>query len=201
MSAGSRRSLPGMLAIVLFPFLVYFSIDRVGLAPLGVVLVLGLLFRAWPFFRERLWWLCVASLAGLIYVLLLFASGNSTLLKLYPTGVSIFLLGVFASSLLFPPSLVQRFAVAAGMEVTPRSIAYTRNVTLLWCGFFLANILITSFIAVRASMEVWTLYNGFISYVLIGLIFLAEFVYRRLIFEPRLQNAEPPDSKVAHGGS
>ncbi len=201
MNPGGRRSLLGMLAILLFPFLVYLTIDRVGLAPLGVLLVLGVLVRAWPFLRERLWLLSVAALLGLAYIFLLFSSGSSTLLKLYPTAVSIFLLGAFGGSIFYPPTVVQRFAVAAGMEVTPRTVAYTRGLTLLWCGFFLTNIVITSFIAVKASIEVWTLYNGLVSYVLMGVIFLGEFLYRRLVFEPKLPNSESTRRNAAHGGS
>lgn len=54
---------------------------------------------------------------------------------------------------------------------------YTRNLTYVWAGFTFLNFLI-SFATVFASEKIWALYNGFISYFLVGTFFIIEYIVR-----------------------
>jgi uncharacterized membrane protein len=51
-------------------------------------------------------------------------------------------------------------------------------VTAVWLGFFLANAAISTATAIGGSLELWTLYNGFISYVIMGVLFISEWILR-----------------------
>ena len=63
-------------------------------------------------------------------------------------------------------------------EITSEVKKYTKNATLAWGIFMLFNA-IASFLTIFAPDWIWAVYNGFISYILIGIMFLAELLYRR----------------------
>jgi uncharacterized membrane protein len=129
--------------------------------------------------RERVW------LAAAVGALVLAAStmlGNHALpLKLYPVLVNSVLLAVFATSLAFPPSVIERLARLREPALPASGVAYTRRVTQVWCGFFVLNGGIALGTAIGARDEVWALYNGLISYVLMGLLFAVEWVVRQQV--------------------
>lgn len=100
-------------------------------------------------------------------------------LKLYPVLVNGVLLLVFAHSLGAPQSIIERLARLREPDFPPAAVAYTRRVTQLWCGFFLVNGGIALGTALWASEAVWSLYTGVIAYVLMGLLFGAEYLARR----------------------
>ena len=54
---------------------------------------------------------------------------------------------------------------------------YTRKLTYIWSAFMLINFLF-SLATVFMSKEVWTIYNGFISYTLVGIFFGVEYIIR-----------------------
>ncbi|MES2320110.1 MAG: hypothetical protein V4631_21750 [Pseudomonadota bacterium] len=99
-------------------------------------------------------------------------------LKLYPVLVSAALLAAFAWSLASPPSMVERMARLTEPDLPPEGVAYTRTVTKVWCAFFIVNGSIALGTAIWATEAVWTLYNGVISYVLMGLLFAGEYLMR-----------------------
>ena len=99
-------------------------------------------------------------------------------LKLYPVLVSFVLLGIFAYSLIVPPSVVERLARLREPDLPPAAVAYTRRVTQVWCGFFILNGSIAFATAWCASHAVWSLYTGVIAYVLMGILFGVEYLLR-----------------------
>lgn len=100
-------------------------------------------------------------------------------LKLYPVLVSLVLLIAFSTTLFFPPSMVERFARMSEPNLPLIAVAYTRRVTQIWCVFFIVNGVIAFVTAIWATEDVWLLYTGVISYVLILILFGAEFLYRQ----------------------
>ena len=58
------------------------------------------------------------------------------------------------------------------------AIAYTRRVTQIWCVFFVINGSIALGTALWASEAIWSLYTGVIAYVLMGILFVGEFLFR-----------------------
>lgn len=100
-------------------------------------------------------------------------------LKLYPVLVNAALLAGFGYSLWAPPSVIERLARLREPDFPASAVAYTRRVTQVWCGFFALNGAIALATALWASDALWSLYTGVIAYVMMGLLFGAEYVVRR----------------------
>jgi uncharacterized membrane protein len=164
---------------IAFPFLVYFGLQvlppSVLLAALLGVLALRLGYRS-ELHRSMAPSLWIAA-AGLIAFGLI---APLAALKAYPILVSLGMAVVFGHSLFYPPSVVERIARLRDPDLPEAAVPYLRNVTRAWLCFFLVNGSISAWTAF-ASLEVWTLYNGFISYILIGCLFCGEFVMRRFL--------------------
>lgn len=178
----ARSSLVAIAAVlgVAFPFLVYFGLQIVPPSVLlAVLLGLVALRLANPSTLHRrlapALWFAAASLLvfGLITPMIA--------LKAYPLLVSSGMAALFAYSLIAPPSMIERFARLREPDLPESAVPYLRNVTKTWLGFFLLNGAISAWTASLESLELWTLYNGFISYILIGCLFCGEMAMRRLL--------------------
>ena len=53
--------------------------------------------------------------------------------------------------------------------------------TWVWSGFFAVNGALALATALWASDAVWALYNGFVAYVLVGVLFAGEWLVRRSV--------------------
>ncbi len=98
-------------------------------------------------------------------------------LKLYPVLMNFVYFMLFFISLFQEKSFIQRIAQRIDGELVPEIIDYTRNLTYVWTcvtGFNLFMSLLTLFY----SNKVWAIYNGCISYCLIGLTFIIEYPIR-----------------------
>lgn len=112
-------------------------------------------------------------------------SGNPRYFKLYPLLISGVLLFQFAWSLRYPPSMIEQFARLAqhNKKLPPQVCTYCRKVTWVWVGFFCLNIVLSALTAICDNWELWALYNGGISYILIGLLMGGEWLVRRRVQE------------------
>ena len=171
------------IGLVLYPLLVFMLLDRSPSGLLVVVLaVLGIARLATTRFVER------RVRIGAIAALLAFCAAawigpHLGLVKLYPVLVSLVGMGYGLWTLANPPSAAERFARSfnPNEQFDDRKRAYTRRVTQVWVGFFLFNASMATYTTLGASIGVWTLYNGFISYMLIGLLFGGEYAIRRVV--------------------
>ncbi len=175
-----RTVLLGLLTAV-YPLLVYFGLGRFEPRYLALLLAGLALLRALGS-ADRFWrWAAVAAL--LLAAVTAFA--NTALpLKLYPVVVNAVLLLVFGASLLNPPSAIERLARLREPNLDAAGVAYTRRVTQLWCGFFVFNGSAALATGLWASDALWALYNGLISYGLIGLLLGGEWLWRQHILKP-----------------
>ncbi len=113
---------------------------------------------------------------------------NSALaLKFYPVVMSLSFLAIFGYSLYKPPSVVEIIA-RLHEELDEDGIAYTRRVTQVWCVFFIINALIATGTIFHEDEQVWMLYNGFISYLLMGLLMAGEFAVRMVVKRLKASN-------------
>jgi uncharacterized membrane protein len=101
----------------------------------------------------------------------------------YPVLMNAAMLLLFASSLAFPPTVIERLARVRHPDLPPEAVPYLRRVTIAWCIFFIGNGTVAFFTAVRATFETWALYNGLIAYVLIGAMFAGEFLTRMQVMK------------------
>jgi uncharacterized membrane protein len=65
-------------------------------------------------------------------------------------------------------------------DLPESGVLYTRKVTLVWCAFFIMNAA-TALYTCFESIEIWTLYNGLISYLLAGSLFAGEWIVRQFV--------------------
>ena len=107
------------------------------------------------------------------------------ILKFYPVFMNIILLVSFGSTLFVSPNMIFRFASLHDKSVKGslgerRIEAYCRKVTLIWCVFFIFNASAAGLTILSGSDVIWSVYNGGISYILVGLLFAAEFLVRKI---------------------
>jgi acyl-coenzyme A synthetase/AMP-(fatty) acid ligase/3-hydroxymyristoyl/3-hydroxydecanoyl-(acyl carrier protein) dehydratase len=82
--------------------------------------------------------------------------------------------------------MVFRLAVLQDKSI-PGSLAekkiasYCRIWTLIWCGFFVFNGGIAGYTVFFAPDAVWSVYNGGISYILMGILFFGEVMIRKVV--------------------
>ena len=121
-----------------------------------------------------------------------FATDNILSLKFYPVTVSVGLLALFGSTLAFGPSLVFRLA-CLGDKTLKNSAQrqfvepYCTKVTIVWCAFFVFNGSIAAYTCFAGSDKLWALYNGLISYILMGILFASEFIIRKIAQKKMIQ--------------
>lgn len=168
-----------LLAGLAYPFAVYFGTAHFAPWQFGLLLACLWLLRALTGARRPgSRWMAGAVIA---FCLVLAWFDNPQLLRWYPTLVSGFMLGLFGSSLKYGPPMVERLARLSEPQLPEVAIRYTRQVTVVWCGFFLCNGLLAAALTLWAPLSWWTLYNGLIAYGLMGLLFAVEWLIRQRV--------------------
>jgi uncharacterized membrane protein len=162
--------------MVLYPFAIWLGHEQVEPRFFaGLLLLAGVVWL--PAMRAGA--AGVGWLMGTLLLSLIALWNNHFLaLKLYPVLVNAAMLTVFTYSLFVPPSMVERFARRREPDLPPQSVTYTRRVTQVWCVFFALNGGIALVTALWASAATWSLYNGFVAYLLMGLLFAGEYRIR-----------------------
>ena len=171
---------------VLYPLLVYFGLQHFGPRLIAgfllCLLVLRLLLGAsGDGGNQQPVWIYVAASLALVGALV---AGSSLSLKLYPVLVNASFLAVFAFSLVYPPSVIEKLARLREPDLPAEGVSYTRKVTIIWCVFFVANGTI-ALLTVFASDKVWALYNGLISYVCMAVLLGGEWLVRKRMLSGR----------------
>ena len=128
------------------------------------------------------WRPMLSSALFLLAGILCFVFNKKIFLKLYSVVISATMLFVFGLSLVFKPNIIFRFACLGDKSVKGSSFEsqvndYCRKVTVVWCVFFILNGSVSAFTALHdfgndvLNDKIWSVYNGGISYVLMGLLF------------------------------
>lgn len=110
-------------------------------------------------------------------VIFIFYIKRFVFLKFYPPLCNFFIFLVFFISLFQPETVIQKFAKACGDKLEPPARIYTRNLTYIWCIFTFLNFAVSVWTIFQTD-RIWMLYNGCISYVLIGGLFTVEYIVR-----------------------
>lgn len=158
--------------IIAYPFIVFFAfktgmaIRFIGLFLLSVVVL--------SFLRNKNRFLFGI---GLFVCFLILCFNQDIFLKIYPVLMNAAVCAMFALSLKKTP-LITQYAQKMHKNLDKYGIKYTRNATLAWAVFMGCNTLI-SLATVFMQMNIWVLYNGFISYILIGLMMISEYILRK----------------------
>lgn len=144
-----------------------------------------------------------------------FAMDDAFALKFYPVLVNAALLVFFGATLVRGPSLAFRLAAFADKRIPLFADrlyveSYCFRVTAAWCVFFVANGSIALWTVLFADGKIWSLYNGLVAYILMGIFFAVEFGVRKMkrnrlhVYIPFSQiraDSRPDDSVVCFGGT
>ncbi len=164
---------------VLYPFVVYYGIRYFEPWIIAVLLciLLGLRFLLAGGSRTGSWgkWLL---LVGAAYCCFAVWRNELDALRLYPVVVNTAMLVLFLWSLYSPPSLIEQLARLQHPDLPPEGVVYTRRVTQVWCLFFVVNGSIALATALWGNFETWSVYNGFVAYMLMGVLFAGEYIVR-----------------------
>ena len=113
----------------------------------------------------------------MLLVILIFHYTNWIVAKYYPVIVNFVLFCIFFGSTFSEETVIQKMAKLMEPNIKPKALEYTRKLTYIWSIFMLANFFI-SLATVFMSEKVWAIYNGFLSYMLVGVFFIIEYMVR-----------------------
>lgn len=178
-----RLLLQIVTAVILFlyPFAIYFGLNYWGIQTVAPVLLIFFLLRllmAHGKTRHLSRLIKIIALVGMALVSASWILKQNQWLLYYPVVVNVVLLSLFGYSLIKSPPIVEQLARITEPDLPASGVAYTRKVTQVWCLFFLVNGSIALFTCLSQDIALWTIYNGGISYVLIGLLMSAEWLIR-----------------------
>ncbi len=113
------------------------------------------------------------------FVIALFYFTGLRELKLYPVIMNFCIFLIFFSSLFDKETVIQKFARISegGGELHPKTKAYTKNLTYIWCIYLLIQFF-ASVATLFLSDKIWMIFNGCVSYILLGLFFAIEYIVR-----------------------
>ena len=120
--------------------------------------------------------------APVLLVLVAAATGDRRWLLLVPAAVHLVIFELFRGSLRGPVSMVELGARFLEPYAPAFIGPYCRKVTIVWCGFFLANAVAITALALASPVGWWERYTGWIGYVLLGVIATVEFLVRKWWF-------------------
>ena len=192
---------------IAYPILIFLSLTwleprEVGFVVLGLAALRLLSLRrgAAVAFAKEVW--IPVALVGV--VALGTAIWNDPMgLLITPTLINAALLATFGTSLWAERPIVERFARLQAKDLSDAEVRYCRRVTKVWCGFFVANGSTALYLALARDVETWALFTGLISYLLVGMLFGGEYIYRHWRFrrfvggfaDPLLKWFFPPHSE------
>ncbi|MDU8360703.1 hypothetical protein [Pseudomonas syringae group sp. J309-1] len=168
-----------LLAGALYPFAVYYGTEH--FAPWQFALLLGVLWLGRALTARKRPATLITALIAVGFCLLLGLLDSAELLRWYPVLISASMLSLFGMSLIYGPPIVERMARLGNSQLSEKAVRYTRQVTVVWCCFFLANGLIAAGLTLWAPLSWWALYTGLVSYGLMGLLFAGEWLVRRRV--------------------
>ncbi|WP_412175054.1 hypothetical protein [Kosakonia radicincitans] len=178
------------LLMLCWPFVVWFGLAHNSLHWLLPLMAVMLLFRLRQARQALAPLRFVTRSVALIGIALCATSWllkTHQLLLYYPVAVSLIMLLVFGCSLWSNMPLVERLARLRTPVLPESAVRYTRRVTQVWCVFFMVNGGIALFTALYGDMRLWTLWNGMISYLLMGLLMAGEWLIRRQLIKREMQ--------------
>ena len=165
----------GGALIVSYPFVAWWGLSHWGTAPVAAFLAAIVVFRALVL-RDRL--SLAVALPAVALALWGWRADSDAALELYPVLVNLTGLALFAQSLRSGMPMAERFARMAHPDLPEEGVRWCRKVTQAWCVFFLLNGSIAFLTVLAGDRDLWTLYNGFVAYILIGLTALVEYLLR-----------------------
>lgn len=176
------------ILIIIYPFFIYYcvlnNLYTASVSILLFILALKLITGGKRNINNNL----LLFLIGCSLCILFILSKNFIFLKLYPILVNILLLFTFGSTLFYGNRSLIEMIASLKIPKEEQDLFfknYCRHITVVWCIFFIFNGAIAAITAIWCSDKIWAFYTGFVSYFLIALMFLSEYVYRNIVKSKR----------------
>jgi uncharacterized membrane protein len=168
--------------VVAYPIIVYFGVQYFDTRLIALTLIFLALGRLLLVKGLGLPHSNLIAAALLLVGISTVAANSPVLLQYYPVCLSALLFAVFLTSLFRPPSIVEQIARLKAPNLPEAGVSYTRKVTMIWCGFFAFNGSMALYTILNTNIDLWAIYNGLISYILMGLLFALEYLVRRRLY-------------------
>lgn len=167
---------------VAYPFIVYFGLWYFPPYIIGGFLIAIIILRlVMGRSAHKPWPELMVLAASMVFILVLLPLNDQLAIKIYPLTISFGFALIFIYAMISPPNVIEKFARLMQPDLNLRGVEYTRKVSIIWIVFFILNGCVSAWTAIYCDIEIWTLYNGFISYVLMGILFGGEFVIRQFV--------------------
>ena len=167
-----------VVLLALYPLIIFFGLKVVPPGFFGLALAVLLLLRFGIIRPEERSTALPAVAILLAYAIACALAGSTKMLLYYPVLVNAILFVLFAGSLREKDPLLLRIVRARGITISEYGPMYLTRLTAVWAGFFVINGIIALW-TISQSIEIWTVYNGFIAYVLVAALVVCEFIFRR----------------------
>lgn len=166
--------------IVTYPLFIFLTLVVFKL-PISIVSI-GMMIIAIAYFGffhtkgKRNW---SAILLGLVAIVVLITQ-SETVLKFYPICLTLVFLVAFGVPLLRGKPIITTFAMImdSAIETHPgRGILERccKALNIMWCIHFIISLAINFFIVFGSTLQIWTLYNALISYLVQGVLITIQF--------------------------
>lgn len=184
------------LLVVAYPFAVWGGLHvlspRTLALVMGGLLLVGGILHVRPTSRRAAMTLSLAVGAIAVAAASIAIFNEERLFLFVPALVNAVLFVAFGRTLLAGQTLVETIARLRVADLPEGAIAYCRQVTRIWCGFFVLNGTVALWLALSGRLGWWTAYTGGIAYVLMGLLLATEFAYRTWRFRAYATAFTPP---------
>jgi uncharacterized membrane protein len=173
------------LFIVASPWVLYWTLSQGDVTVAAITLIAWVIVRTIPVLlsakkEQRVAALQLPAIA-LVFAILGWIFDQGVLLMILPSATQAAFGLTFLRSLKTTP-LIEHFARMVKPSLSPGEQVHCRRWTRIW-GFYLLVLAATGLVlAAVASLAVWTVYVGLVSYGLVGVLFAIEYVVRKFKF-------------------
>jgi uncharacterized membrane protein len=173
------------LFLIASPWVLYWTLTQHGVGVAAALLVGWVIVRTIPILlaakrEQRIAALQLPAIA-LGFACIGWLSDNGTWLLVLPSATQGAFGLAFLRSLSGTP-LIEHFARMVKPELRPAELAHCRTWTRIWGFYLLALAALGLALARWATLTVWTVYVGIVSYALVAVLFAIEYVIRKIRF-------------------
>jgi uncharacterized membrane protein len=167
------------------PWVLYWTLSRGDIHVASLALIGWVILRTLPIVlaakREHVRAALTLPAIALVFAALGWLFDNGTWLMVLPAATQASFGVAFLRSLKTTP-MIENFARMVKPELSEGEVAHCRAWTRIWGIYLIVVALFGLVLAAWASLAVWTIYVGLVTYGLVGVLFAVEYVVRKYKF-------------------